>query len=56
MTFSSNTASQTDLKGIVRPGEYEYFQVCVAEHKHYHKVSLDLKRVPAAVKGEIDNR
>ena len=55
-TFSSNTASQTDLEGIVMPGEYEYFQVCVAEHKHYLKVSLDLKRVPPAVKGVIDYR
>ena len=47
-TFSSNSASETELKGTVQAGEYEYFQVCVAEHKHHHKVSLDLKRDPPA--------
>lgn len=42
--FTADTPTHTTLSGTVGEGEYEYFQVCVAEHKHHHKISLDLKR------------
>ena len=52
-------ATQTSLKGSVDPGMYEYFQVCIAEHSHHHKIKIELARLSpdgegAANVGEVD--
>ncbi|GMH99220.1 hypothetical protein TrVE_jg10269 [Triparma verrucosa] len=54
--FSADTPSHTTLNGVVSSGEYEYFQVCVAQHNHHHKVSLELKRVPTDLTARLSHK
>lgn len=56
--FSADSATRTSLQSAVDVGMYEYFQICVAQHKHHHKVSLTLTRLPYGdtrkAEGELD--
>ena len=37
------TVHKNSLAGVVEPGQYKYFRICVARHQHYHRVKLSLK-------------
>ncbi|GMH48084.1 hypothetical protein TrRE_jg8587 [Triparma retinervis] len=56
--FSADTATRTSLQSTVDAGHYEYFQICIAQHKHHHKVSMTLNRLKSEgaekVEGELD--
>jgi len=35
--------SSAEILGMVHEGDYQYFQICVARHKHHHNIEIDLK-------------